>query len=134
MRNRLVRNHPGAGQADRGDPRRRAQGVAPTHPSPEARQALLDGALLVDIHPAAQRAAEGAIPEALVVERNVLEWRFDPRSDARLPIAAYDLQVIVVCSAGYTSGLAAASLQQVGLPALPMSSAGSTHGAPAVSP
>jgi rhodanese-related sulfurtransferase len=69
----------------------------------------------VDIRPAAQRAAEGAIPEAVVVERNVLEWRFDPRSDARLPIAAYDLQIIVVCSAGYTSSLAAASLHQVGL-------------------
>ena len=81
----------------------------------EARQALSEGAVLVDIRPAAQRAVEGAIPEALVVERNVLEWRFDPCSDARLLIAAYDLRVIVLCSAGYTSSLAAASLHQVGL-------------------
>ena len=43
-------------------------------------------AVLVDIRPEAQRAMEGSIPGALVVERNVLEWRFDPASDARLPI------------------------------------------------
>jgi len=49
------------------------------------------------------------------VERNVLEWRFDPASQARLPIASYDLQVVVVCSEGYTSSLAAASLQDLGV-------------------
>ncbi|WP_425547297.1 rhodanese-like domain-containing protein [Actinomadura vinacea] len=76
----------------------------------------LDGALLVDIRPAAQRAAEGEIPGALVVERNVLEWRFDPASDARLPEATgYDLRIIVVCSEGYTSSLAAAALHDLGL-------------------
>jgi rhodanese-related sulfurtransferase len=75
-----------------------------------------DGAILVDIRPVAQRAAEGGIPGALVVERNVLEWRFDPRSDARLPIAdSYGLRVIVFCSEGYTSSLAAAALQELGL-------------------
>ncbi|MFC4043859.1 rhodanese-like domain-containing protein [Dactylosporangium siamense] len=73
-------------------------------------------AVLVDIRPAAQRAAEGEIPGALIVERNVLEWRFDPRSDARLPIAdRYDLPVVVFCSEGYTSSLAAAALQDLGL-------------------
>nr|WP_019877187.1 rhodanese-like domain-containing protein [Sporichthya polymorpha] len=65
--------------------------------------------------PAAQRAAEGSVPGALIIERNVLEWRFDPRSDARLPIASYDLSVVVICSEGYTSSLAAASLQDLGL-------------------
>jgi rhodanese-related sulfurtransferase len=74
------------------------------------------GAVLVDIRPAAQRAASGEIPGALVVERNVLEWRFDPRSAARLPIAnRYDLPVVVFCQEGYTSSLAAASLQDLGL-------------------
>ncbi len=63
-----------------------------------AHRALAGGAVLVDIRPAAQRAAEGQVPGALIVERNVLEWRFDPRSDARLPVADYDLQVIVLCS------------------------------------
>jgi len=81
----------------------------------EAAAASRQGAVLVDIRPAAQRAAEGEIPGTLIVERNVLEWRFDPACDARLPIARYDLQVIVVCSEGYTSSLAAAALQDLGL-------------------
>jgi rhodanese-related sulfurtransferase/mannose-6-phosphate isomerase-like protein (cupin superfamily) len=73
-------------------------------------------AILVDIRPEGQRAIEGSIPGALIVERNVLEWRFDPASSARLPIATdHDLQVIVFCSEGYTSSLAAASLQDLGL-------------------
>ena len=84
----------------------------------QAWAAMQAGALLVDIRPQAQRAAEGQVPGALVIERNVLEWRLDPASDARLPVAgSYDLQVIVMCSAGYTSSLAAASLQDLGLSA-----------------
>ena len=84
----------------------------------QAWEAIQAGALLVDIRPQAQRAAEGQVPGALVIERNVLEWRLDPASDARLPVAgSYDLQVIVMCSAGYTSSLAAASLQDLGLSA-----------------
>ena len=55
------------------------------------------------------------MPGALVVERNVLEWRFDPASDARLPQASYDLHVIVLCSEGYTSSLAADALRSLGL-------------------
>jgi rhodanese-related sulfurtransferase len=73
------------------------------------------GAVVVDIRPAAQRAAEGGPDDVLVVERNVLEWRFDPASDARLPIADYNLQVIVLCQEGYTSSLAAAALQDLGI-------------------
>lgn len=81
----------------------------------EAQQAWHTGAVLVDIRPTAQREAEGLLPGALIIERNVLEWRFDPSSDTRLPIADYDLQVIVVCQEGYTSSLAAASLQDLGI-------------------
>jgi rhodanese-related sulfurtransferase len=81
----------------------------------QARAAVDDGAVLVDIRPASQRAAEGEIPGALIVERNVLEWRFDPACEARLPVASYDLHVIVVCSEGYTSSLAAAALQELGV-------------------
>lgn len=73
------------------------------------------GAVLVDIRPAVNREAEGLIPGALVVERNVLEWRFDPVSDARLVIASYDLHVVVLCNEGYTSSLAAAALQDLGV-------------------
>ena len=81
-----------------------------------ASAAMARGALLVDIRPERQRAAEGGVPGALCVERNVLEWRFDPCSDARLPQAAsHDLRVIVMCSQGYASSLAAASLQDLGL-------------------
>ncbi|HEX6760340.1 MAG TPA: rhodanese-like domain-containing protein [Propionibacteriaceae bacterium] len=65
--------------------------------------------------PAAERDACGELPGALVIERNVLEWRFDPASDDRLAIADYDLEVIVVCQEGYTSSLAAASLQDLGI-------------------
>jgi rhodanese-related sulfurtransferase len=73
-------------------------------------------AILVDIRPEGQRAIEGSIVGALVVERNVLEWRFDPASSTRLPVASdHDLQVIVFCSEGYTSSLAAAALQDLGL-------------------
>jgi rhodanese-related sulfurtransferase len=81
----------------------------------EAHQAQRHGALLVDIRPHAQRVAEGEIPGALVLERNVLEWRLDPASDAALPAADHDLEVVVLCSGGYASSLAAASLQALGL-------------------
>ncbi len=73
-------------------------------------------AILVDIRPEGRRAIEGSIAGALVVERNVLEWRLDPASSARLPVATdHDLEVIVFCSEGYTSSLAAAALQDLGL-------------------
>ena len=82
----------------------------------QAAARLRAGALLVDIRPAAQRDREGSVPGALVVERNVLEWRFDPASDARRPEATgYDIEVVVLCSEGYTSSLAADALRALGL-------------------
>jgi rhodanese-related sulfurtransferase len=82
----------------------------------EAAEAVADGALLVDIRPQWQRDTEGAIPGALLIERNHLEWRLDPSSGARIPEAVdHDVAVVVVCSEGYTSSLAAASLQDLGL-------------------
>lgn len=78
--------------------------------------ALGRGALLVDIRPAAQRAREGEVAAALVIERSVLEWRCDPTSEAKLPEAVGDdVEWIVLCSEGYTSSLAAASLIDLGL-------------------
>ncbi len=86
------------------------------HDPHRALRAQRAGAVLVDIRPIAQRAATGVVPGALIIERNVLEWRFDPQSDARLPVAdRYDLPVIVYCQEGYTSSLAAAALQDLGL-------------------
>ncbi|MFI7539797.1 rhodanese-like domain-containing protein [Actinoplanes sp. NPDC049599] len=81
----------------------------------ETHRRVAGGAVLVDIRPAAQRAEHGEIPGALIIERNVLEWRLDPRSDARLAFTRYDLDVIVTCQEGYTSSLAAAALQDLGL-------------------
>jgi rhodanese-related sulfurtransferase len=82
----------------------------------EVPDALERGALLVDIRPQAQRDREGGVPAALVIERNVLEWRCDPTSDARLPQAVSDdVEWVVLCSEGYTSSLAAASLVDLGL-------------------
>lgn len=84
----------------------------------EAFEEVRDGAILVDIRPAAQRAAEGQVHcslGTLVIERNVLEWRFDPRSEARIPQAAYGARVIVLCQEGYTSSLAADALRSIGI-------------------
>lgn len=82
----------------------------------QAAARMAAGGLLVDIRPAAQRHREGWVAGALVVERNVLEWRFDPHSDARLPEATgYDVDVLVLCSEGYTSSLAADALRSIGL-------------------
>ena len=81
----------------------------------EARAAQRAGALLVDIRPMAQRLAEGEVPGSLVLERNVLEWRLDPTSGASIPEASHDLRVVVLCQEGYTSSLAAAALQEVGV-------------------
>jgi rhodanese-related sulfurtransferase len=88
-------------------------------PADDVPAALRRGALLVDIRPQAQRTREGEVPDdlkALVIERNVLEWRCDPTSDARLPEAvSADVEWVVLCSEGYTSSLAAAALQDIGL-------------------
>jgi rhodanese-related sulfurtransferase len=86
----------------------------------EVPAALRRGAWLVDIRPQAQRASEGDVAhlseQALVIERNVLEWRCDPTSDAKLPQAqGDDVEWVVLCSEGYTSSLAAAALQDLGL-------------------
>jgi rhodanese-related sulfurtransferase len=78
--------------------------------------ALQRGAVLVDIRPQAQRDRDGHVPAALVIERNVLEWRCDPTSDAKIPEAVGDdVEWVVLCSEGYTSSLAAASLIDLGL-------------------
>ncbi len=84
-------------------------------PPADAAAAAAAGALLVDIRPHAQRVEEGEVPGALVLERNVLEWRLDPLCEARLPEADYALHVVVLCSEGWTSSLAAQSLQCLGV-------------------
>src|SRR3954471_9000578 len=74
------------------------------------------GALVVDIRPYEQRERDGELPGALVVERTVLEWRLDPASPDRLAqIAGYDQRIVLVCNEGFSSSLAAATLQSLGL-------------------
>ncbi|MFF1346701.1 rhodanese-like domain-containing protein [Streptomyces sp. NPDC058322] len=82
----------------------------------ETTAAAADGALLVDIRYAELRERDGLIPGALVVERNELEWRLDPRGSHRAPQAvSHDLRIVVICNEGYASSLAVASLRQLGL-------------------
>lgn len=93
-----------------------ARGGLERLPPETALAALTDGAVLVDIRPLEQRIVEGEVPGAIIIGRNVLEWRLDPRSDARIPaLARADARVIVMCSEGYASTLAAASLRRIGL-------------------
>ncbi|MFC7329438.1 rhodanese-like domain-containing protein [Marinactinospora rubrisoli] len=94
---------------------RRRRGLDRLTPA-EAHAAVARGALLVDTRPESYRVAEGAIPGAVVIERNVLEWRLDPTSPDRIPEAdAPDRQIIVFCNEGYASSLAAAGLRELGL-------------------
>jgi rhodanese-related sulfurtransferase len=74
------------------------------------------GTYIVDIRPEFQRRAAGEVPQAIVIERNHLEWRLDPCSDARIPEAVdASIRWIVLCEGGYASSLAAHSLRQLGL-------------------
>jgi rhodanese-related sulfurtransferase len=77
--------------------------------------ALENGAVLIDIRPAAQRAEHGEIPGALIIERNVLEWRLDPISAHRLAaVTDHEREIVVMCSEGYASSLVAATLVELG--------------------
>jgi len=77
---------------------------------------LAAGALLVDTRPVEQRERDGEVPGAVVVDRNVLEWRLDPASPHRIPeVTGYDLEVIVLCNQGYSSSLVADTLRSLGL-------------------
>ena len=94
-----------------------ARAALPRRPTAGELDGLLAaGVLVVDLRPSEVRAAEGALPGAVVVERNVLEWRLDPTSDHRLPeVTDHDQLVVLVCNDGYASSLAAASLHRLGL-------------------
>jgi rhodanese-related sulfurtransferase len=77
---------------------------------------LAAGALLVDTRPWEQRRRDGDIPGAVIIDRNVLEWRLDPASPWRIPqVTGHDLEVIVLCNQGYSSSLVADTLRTLGL-------------------
>ena len=74
------------------------------------------GAILVDIRPIEQRQRDGELTGAMIIDRNVLEWRLDPTSPDRLTLATgADIRYVVVCTEGYSSSLAAATLRDLGL-------------------
>ena len=74
------------------------------------------GALIIDIRPAEQRSRDGAIPGAVIIDRNVLEWRLDPSCEHHIAEGVdYDTRVVIVCNEGYQSSLAAAQLRALGL-------------------
>ncbi len=74
------------------------------------------GAVMIDIRPLEQRQRDGELPGAIIIDRNVLEWRLDPTSPDHLPVAAdTDIRYILVCNQGYSSSLAAATLRELGL-------------------
>ena len=72
--------------------------------------------MIVDIRPVEQRARDGALPGAIVIDRNVLEWRLDPSCEHHITeVAGYDTRIVIVCNEGYSSSLAAALLHDIGL-------------------
>jgi rhodanese-related sulfurtransferase len=94
---------------------RARRGLARVEPE-QAAVELARGALLVDIRPAEQRTEGGDIPGAIVIDRNVLEWRLAPTSQWRIAaIRSPGTRVLVLCSQGYSSSLAAATLKELGL-------------------
>jgi rhodanese-related sulfurtransferase len=93
-----------------------ARARLPHRPAPDELDAVVaGGGLVVDIRPIEQRGRDGAFPGALVIDRNVLEWRLDPASAHRIPeVTGHDQAIVVVCNEGYASSLAAATLQDLG--------------------
>lgn len=89
----------------------------PHRPGAAELPALVErGALIVDIRPVELRVRDGELPAAMVIDRNVLEWRLDPTSPDRIPEATdLDREIVLVCNEGYASSIAAASLQRLGL-------------------
>ena len=82
----------------------------------EAQEEMRSGAVLVDIRSESQIARDGTVPGAIVVARNVLEWRCAPDGEHRDPrVSDPEVRLIVMCDAGYQSSLATASLRELGL-------------------
>lgn len=93
----------------------RARSTLDRVPADRLADEVARGAVVVDIRPVEQRQRDGDLPGAIVVDRNVLEWRLDPTSPDRLPVADAGARVVIVCNEGYSSSLAAATLQQLGV-------------------
>ena len=90
--------------------------IAPRTTAQELDDVIASGGLVIDIRPLELRARDGGLPGAVVVDRNVLEWRLDPTSDHRIAqVTGPDQEIVLVCNEGYASSLAAATLRRLGL-------------------
>ena len=90
--------------------------IAPRPGPADLADVRADGGLVVDIRPVDLRTRDGLLPGALVIDRNVLEWRLDPAGEWRIPeVTGPDQQVVLFCDEGYASSLAAVTLRQIGL-------------------
>jgi rhodanese-related sulfurtransferase len=72
--------------------------------------------LLVDLRSVDERARTGVIPGSKHVPRSVLEWRADPTSESHDP-ELVGRRLVLVCTHGFSSSLAAASLLDLGVDA-----------------
>lgn len=83
---------------------------------PDRFQAEVDaGALVVDVRDSALRERQGDLDGAIPIDLTVLEWRLAPSSDSRIVDIEANQRVIVVCNEGFSSSLAAARLQRLGI-------------------
>ena len=92
--------------------------IAPRPTPADLDQLMTQGALVIDIRPSELRRRDGDLPGAVVIDRNVLEWRLDPTSPDRCPEAVDlgpDSPIVLVCDEGYASSLAASTLRDLGL-------------------
>ena len=116
--------------------RRAAERVSRLSPE-EASRAQAAGALIVDVRSNDDRARDGVVPGSLHIPRTVLEWRLDPGGPWRTPHVSVDDRLVLVCSDGCSSLLAARSLLDLGLDATDVVggiTAWRKHGLPLVPP
>jgi len=94
----------------------RARAVIDRVEPADAQDEMRSGAVLVDVRSETQIARDGTVPGAIVVARNLLEWRCAPDGEHRDPrLSDPDTRLIVMCDGGYQSSLAAANLRELGL-------------------
>jgi rhodanese-related sulfurtransferase len=89
-------------------------GHRPT-PAEAAGAAAAGEAILVDIRAGDVLDRDGRIPGAIHHQRTVIEWRADPECEWRDErIADLDAPLVLFCSQGYASSLAAKVLRELG--------------------
>ena len=89
--------------------------IAPRLRPEETLEAMRRGTLLVDLRSVDERRRHGIVPGSLHIPRSVLEWRVDPESGSTNPaVGGFDRELVLFCAEGYSSSLAAASLQELG--------------------